>query len=249
MAFSAGLAIYALSYELSPIIFTGGIASGIPGGMLPIVAITEALNFTDGLLSGGSNLDFENFFAHFWPLPGSSLIDNRLGEYPFANQAVAANAIIAQPLVLSFRMVCPAKGASGASFKTATMMALQSSFKQHNQQGGTYTCVTPAGFYPNGIMIGMRDTSATEDKQAQNTYQIDFRFPLLTLQDAIQAQNSLMSQITAGTQINGQPSLAGYQQNVGVPPSLVGSSVAPSLTGPVGSSIASANPIAGPIPQ
>src|ERR1700680_1822169 len=95
---SPGGAAFKLTYELSPIILTGGIANFMPGGMLPIIALTEPLNFIGGILSGGGDLDLDDFFAHFVPLPGSGLVSQEFGEYPFANQAVAANAVIRKPL-------------------------------------------------------------------------------------------------------------------------------------------------------
>ena len=104
---------FKLTYELSPIILTGGIATNIPGGGLPIVSITEALNFTEGLLSGGEDLDLDDFFAHFVPLAGSSLIDQQIAKYPLANQTVAANAVITQPLNISMRMIVAAKDGVG----------------------------------------------------------------------------------------------------------------------------------------
>lgn len=220
MSISAGLANYKLSFELSPIILTGGIATNIPGGALPIVSITEALNFTDGLLDGAVDLDLDDFFAHFVPLPGGSLIDQTLGEYPFANQAVAANAVIRQPLVISMRMICPARGPGGFANKLAIISLLQSTLALHNASGGTYTVATPAFFYTNCVMLGMRDTSSANDAQAQNTWQLDFKKPLLTLQDAQQAQGGLMAQISAGTPINGVPSWTGLSQTVGNPASL-----------------------------
>src|SRR5271154_3476897 len=103
MSFGAGTAIWKLGFELSPIMLTGGLA-GPMGGMLPIIAYTEAINFVGGLLSGTENIEMDDFFAHFQPLPGSTLINLELGTYPFANQTVAANATIKQPLHLSLLM-------------------------------------------------------------------------------------------------------------------------------------------------
>jgi hypothetical protein len=240
MSISAGLAAFKLSFQLSPIILTGGIATNIPGGMLPIVAITEALNFTEGLLSGGDPLsDLDDFFANFWPVAGGTLIDQVLGEYPFANQAVAANAVITQPLVISLRMVCPARGEAGYGIKLATMMGLQATIAQHNASGGTYTVVTPSFFYTNCVHLRLYDTSNTASKQAQNTYQWDFRRPLLTLQDAQQAQNNLMSQISNGTAISGAPSWSGLGPTTGNPASLGAIGTIPAAQSPVGASAAS----------
>lgn len=233
-----GLAAYKLSFQLSPIIFTNGIASAIPGGMLPIIAITEALNFTEGLLSGGDNINLDDFFANFEPLSGASLVDNQLGKYPFANQAVAANAIIAQPLVISLRMIVPVRNSLGYPTKTATMLALQAAISKHNGSGGTYIVATPSFFYTDCIMTGMRDASSGASKQAQNAWQIDFEKPLLTLAQAQISMNSLMSKISSGAQISGQPAWSGLSPTVGVPPSLAASSVIPAASGAAGAGTA-----------
>lgn len=246
MSISPGLAAYKLSFQLSPIILTGGIAGAIPGGMLPIIAITEAINFVDGLLSGGENMDdLDQFFANFHPLPGATVLDQQIGEYPFANQAVAANAVIAQPLTISMRMICPATKEAGYALKLATMLALQATLKQHNATGGTYTIMTPSYFYTNCVMLRMTDTSSAESKQAQNTWQLDFKKPLLTLEDAQQAQNNLMSQISSGTAIDGAPAWSGIAPTTGNPASLAAPSLIPAASNPAGAGTALAQSGAG----
>lgn len=216
MAISSGQAAYKLSFQLAPIFLVGGVASLIPGGILPLLSITQAIDFTTGLLgSGDTDLDLDSFFANFQPLPGSTLIDNQVGNYPFANQAVAANAIIAQPLFISMLMLCPAGRGGGYLSKLSTMMAIQATLKQHNSSEGTYTVATPAFLYTNLIMTSMKDVTNAQTKQVQMAYQMDFVKPLLTLEDAEQAQNNLMSQITNGTQINGQPAWSGYGTSAG----------------------------------
>jgi hypothetical protein len=246
MGISPGLDAFKITFELSPIILTGGIATFV-GGALPIIAITEALSFVDGLLSGGDNLDFDDFFAHFVPVQGSSLIDQAIGHYPFANQAVAANAVIRQPLTISMRMICPAKGQSGYAIKLATIMALQSTLALHNASGGTYTIATPAFFYPNCVMLGMRDTSASDSRQAQNAYQLDFEQPLLTLQDALAAENNLISAISGGLPSGAVPAWSGFST---LPPSLTPIGTLPVSSGPGGASTMDAlQSGSGPLPQ
>ena len=85
--------------------------------MLPMLAISQAGSFLSGLISGGSDLDLDSFFANFYPMPGSSLIDQQIGHYPFANQTVAANAIIVQPLTVSMLMRVPVRDPGGYSTK------------------------------------------------------------------------------------------------------------------------------------
>lgn len=236
MSISSGLAAWKLTFQLAPIIMTGGIASAIPGGMLPAISLTEALNFTTGLLSGaGDDLDENSFFANFAPLPGSTLIDNQVATYPFANMQVAANGIIAQPLRLSMLMICPARGDSGYALKLATMTALVSSFQQHNNSEGLYTVATPVKFWDNMIMTRMSDVSAALSKQPQSSFQIDFIAPLVTLAQAAQAQNAMMSAISGGAQTDG--SLSGLNSTLGAPGTIATPNVVPAASSPGGASI------------
>lgn len=229
-----GYVAFKLAFQLSPILLSGGIATNMPGGALPLIAITEAASFVTGLLSGAENIELDDFFAHFQPMPGSTLVENQIGMYPFANQAVAGNAIIAQPLALSMMMMCPARDDLGYATKLITMISLKQVLDQHNSMGGTYTVITPSYFYTNGILVRMVDASNHESKQAQNAYQLDFQFPLLTLNQAQQVQNSLISKISGGSQLSatdGSVGWSGLSPTVGAPNSLAASSVIPSAGG------------------
>jgi hypothetical protein len=248
MTVSPGLAAFKLSFQASPIILTNGLAGAIPGGMLPIIAITEALNFTAGLLTGGTGLDdLDKLFAAFEPMPGGSLIRQKIGEYSFANQAVAANAVITDPLTISMLMKIPVRAPGGYAIKLATMTALQAALAQHNGSGGTYTVATPSYFYVDCVMTDLVDVSGSGSHQAQHQWRFDFRKPLLTLQQAAQAQNSLMSQISGGAAITGQPAWSGLAPTVGVPPSLAATSLIPAASGVAGAGVASAAGLLGGI--
>ena len=116
MSLSSGAAAFKLSFAISPIVMTGGIASNVPGGVLPVLSISDAISFVGGLLSPGDDvLDLDDYFAYFQPLPGGTLIDQTIGMYPFANQTVAANAVIQQPLAISMLMISPAGRGGGRS--------------------------------------------------------------------------------------------------------------------------------------
>jgi hypothetical protein len=91
------------------------------------------------------------------------------------------------------------------------MTTLQASLSAHNQAGGTYLLITPSFIYQNCVMLRMHDVTAGQSAQVQTAWQMDFRQPLLTLQSALAAQNSLMSQITNGTMVAGQPAWSGAQ--------------------------------------
>jgi hypothetical protein len=241
MSGSANSSAWSLSYQLCPIILTGGIAQTIPGGVLPITSITEAASFPQGILNAGGPVNLDRYFAYFIPLPGGTLGENRIGEYPFANQAVAGNAIIADPLMISALMICPVQD-QGWSQKSQTMAALVSAMAQHDSLGGTYIYVTPAYTYTDLIRVRMVDVSKADTHQPQNCYQLDFRKPLLTLAAAQQAQNTLMNKLGSGTQISGQPAYSGNAAAVGQPSSLVGTSL------PAGASTAGTNTAPLPLP-
>lgn len=238
---SIGRIAFQLGFQISPIILTGGLAQNIPGGMLPIISLTEAANFVVGLLSGGGSIELDNFFAQFIPLPGSTLIDNQIGQYPFANQAVAANAIINQPLRISMRMICPVRGPFGYAVKLITMIGLQRSLEQHNALGGTYTIVTPSFIYTDCVMTGLEDTTAGESKQVQTTWQLNFIKPLVSLNDAQQAYNNLMNKMASGTRVD-DLAWSGADNSVGIPSSGIAPNAVPAAQPLTGAGVAGISP-------
>jgi hypothetical protein len=213
MSGSTGEAAFTLSYALSPITLVNGIAANMSNGMMPIISITDDVSPITGTVGSGGSLDQEDYFAYYQPLPGGTLGENDIPTYPLANQSVAGNAIIFQGLVISLLMICPTR--IGYTASQAKMTALQSALQNHDASGGTYIISTPKFVYPPAVRRRMVDVSTAESKQAQNTYQIDFYAPLLTLAQAQQAQNSLMSKLSNGSQLTGQPAWSGSQATVG----------------------------------
>jgi len=201
-----GKTLFQLGFEISPIILTDGIAASVPGKMLPIVALTEAANFVNGLLSGQVTVtDLNKFFAHYQPLPGTSLVSNEVATYPFANQTTAANSIIAQPLRVSMSMLCPVQQKLGYFFKFAIIQALQKTLALHNSQGGTYIVLTPTYIYTGCLMTAFADVSGSDTKQSQYQFRLDFMQPLLSTAQAQAAQSNLMTKLTGNTKITGTP--------------------------------------------
>ena len=235
MTLNISAVAYKLSFQLSPIILTGGVAQLIPGGMLPIISITEALNFGIGLLAGGDDINLDSFFANFMPMSGGKLVSTDYGEYPFANQSVAANAAIANPLTVSLKMTCPARGGSGFAAKLATLTALQAALTSHINSGGTFTVATPSYIYTNCLLLGLTDISSGNASQPQSVFQWDFRRPLLTEEQADVSMNSMMQKIAAGTPNNG--ALSGIPLSVGSPLSLATPSIAPAASGLSGANV------------
>lgn len=241
-SYTPGYVAWKLAFQSSPILLTNGILSGLPGLALPIIAITEAINFPLGLLTGG-NVDLEKFYATFEVLPGASVIDQEIGRYPFANQAIAANAVIAQPLQLSYRMVAPAQERFGMFTKLAIMTALIEALKRHNQSGGTYICLTPSYIYVNCVMRAMRSTPTGRTVQPQDAWQLDFEKPLITLSDADAAMNGLNTLMSTRAQIPGNPATVawtGLNTGATVPGSIAGPAIMPAQLPSVAANTASA---------
>jgi hypothetical protein len=231
MADSIGESAWKLTFQLSPIILSGGLASSNIGGYLPIIAITELINFPAGLLSG-MQASLDSFFANFRPLPGSTIIEQEVGHYPFANQGIAANTVIAQPRQISFEMLCPAQTKLGFYEKLAIMEALEGALDYHTQMGGTYILMTPSKIYTSCLLRAIRDTSGQlRTGQPQVSWQWDFEQPLLTASDLGGALNSLYDWINRQTQMPDVNS--GLQTAVSAPQSLGTAAVMPSAT-PVG---------------
>lgn len=208
MGVSAGMVAGQLAYQVSPIVLTAGIATSM-GGALPIVALTEGANFLDTLLSGGNPIDINSFFANYIVLAGGTLQQYQVSMYPLANQVIAANAVIAQPLAVSVLMQVPAKNNWGFALKLATMTALTKALSQHNLSGGMYSIVTPAYVYQNCLLTSMQDASAGDDTQQQVTWRLDFVQPLVTQAQAQTVLSGLMQKLSAGSPISGTPSWSG----------------------------------------
>lgn len=242
--YTAGMAAWKIAFQASPIILTNGLVDSFPGRMLPIIAITEALNLPLGLASGASGIGLDRFFANFQPIAGGTLIDQSIGKYPFANQTVAANAVIANPLQVSMLMICPVQNNFGYWERLAVIMALRAALAEHNGRGGTYIVATPSYIYTNCVMTGMRDASLALTKQPQNAWQLDFERPLITLEEAQQAQGGLMATLTAALPIPGLPAWSGAGAAASIPGSLAGLVTAPIQAGAISAGTTAAGALA-----
>ncbi|MHB8914734.1 MAG: hypothetical protein ACYC4K_02855 [Thiobacillus sp.] len=184
---------YDLAFQVSPIIFTGGEFT-FPMPVIGLIGQLAAL--AQGAATGGVSID--DFYARYLPLPGGTVINNAIGTYPFANQQVAANAIIEQPKNISLMMVSPVRDVGGYLTKMAVFTALQTSFQNHNRSGGTYTILTPAFIYTDCIMPAMTDITGGDTKQQQVRWQLDFVKPLVSISDANAAFSNQLNMIAGG---------------------------------------------------
>lgn len=243
---SSGVQKFSLSYEISPIQLTGGILVNMPSSSIPIIALTDSVAFDQGLLdSSDPTFDLNDAFAKYTVLTGGSLVENDFGNYPFANQQVAANAVIRQPLVISLLMKCPCKKAGDYANKLNVLTALKATLDQHNNMGGTYTVATPAFTYTNCLLRRLVDASSGESQQPQFQFQWDFEQPLLTLQQAQQAYSALLNQISSGAQVQGgadPPAWTGLSTQVGNPSANTSPSIVPAGSGASAAGVSGPNP-------
>jgi len=225
------------NYTICPITLVGGVANIMQGGMMPIVALTEPGSFANGVYSPATTtpMNASDFFATYKIEPGSTLLKFRYGQYPYANQNVAANAAIADPLTLSVKMICPAKTNGGYTTKQAVMTSLKQTLQQHVALGGSFIYSSPALIYDSLLLNEIRDQGPEgADKQVQNIYIWEFWQPLLTVAQADQAANSLMTRYQSGAQVlseNGMLPWSGLSATQGQPGSVVTSSVVPAASG------------------
>jgi hypothetical protein len=240
---------FSLKYQKSPIALTGGIATNIPGGILPIVSITQAADYNSGLLQGTDTLNLEDYLFNFYPLPGATLIDNQVATYPFANQQVAANAVISEPLRISLLMEAPVSGDNGGyDNKLSVFQDLQQQLNQHTSLGGTYTVATPSYIYTNLLLLSLRDVSSADPKRPQSRWQWDFFQPLLTIQQAEAAQAIQMQKISSGAQVvatDGAVSWSGLAPALNNPTSSASPGVIPAAA-PLASTSVGSGPPTGP---
>jgi hypothetical protein len=202
---------YDLAFQKSPIVLTGGTV-----GWLPIVALLGNLA---GLLQGGlssGNLSMSDFYATFIPLPGTSVINISAATYPFADQHVAANAVIDEPLGVSLQMIVPVKNTAGYLTKLPLFLSIRNALYHHQMNGGLFSVATPSYIYDDCILNLMNDITNSETKQQQIEWQLDFIQPLVSQNQAQAAMNSTMNAISGGTKLTAASNMwqAGAQQAV-----------------------------------
>ncbi|VTN19583.1 Uncharacterised protein [Klebsiella pneumoniae] len=159
------------------------------------------------------------------------MVDYEIARYPFANQVVAANALLAQPLRVSLVMEAPVNENTGAMTKLVAMSALQSVLQAHSNLGGTFIVATPSVIYSNCILRVVRDITSGNDPLPQRSWIWDFEQPLITDNGAEQAVNNFLNKIGAGDMVT-DPSWTNTANALGNTP--LGSSVSEAITGLLG---------------
>lgn len=192
--------------------------------MLPIIGLlSEIAGFAQAAATNG--IAVEDFPFRFVPIPGGTIISNAVGTYPFANQQVAANAIIVQPLNISLLLIAPVNTQGGYLTKLPMITALQTALQNHVDAGGTFHIATPGFLYTDTLLTGMTDVTPGDTRQQQVQWQLDFYKPLVTLQSASSALNSLLQKVGGGSVITSS-AWGGASAAVGQPTEGAASSIA-----------------------
>ena len=196
-----------LAYQICPIILTGGIAAQLPWSMLPMLNLMSPSGSLAPSILPFLDSDLDDAFAAFNVVPGGQLVLQQIGKYPFANQYVAANAVVREPLTLSVLMDTPMRGENPWTLKSQVFTSLKATLDSHNNAGGTYTIATPAYIYENMVMTSLTDISRGGNPVPQNAWRFDFEKPLVALSELQQgAQNLVTSAMSMGLVTNGSSS-------------------------------------------
>ncbi|MGL5386632.1 MAG: hypothetical protein ACRDCA_12390 [Serratia sp. (in: enterobacteria)] len=195
---------FSLAFQKTPILLVDGIAESIPGGIMPIAVLTDGLSLVNGLLQGklsDTGLDAELLTTNFRVVPGSTLIAQDVGTYPFFNMATAGNATIKRPNRVTMNMLKPATTRDGGYItKPITFTGIKMALDKHHELGGTYTILTPAFIYAGCVMRSMTDISGFSDqiKQVQYEWAFEFEQPLLYISQLDIVMGNLMDKFTQG---------------------------------------------------
>jgi len=197
------------AYQLAPILMVGGIAANLPNGQQTVLTLTEG---SDSVIYP----DDSQYFAHFKPLPGGTLVDFSAAEYPFASMNMAANAMLQNALKVSLSMTCPARtGSNSYPSILAIITRIRQQLTAHILAGGTFTVATPGNIYENCLLLALRDVSSAGDKKVQGAFQWDFVQPLITQQAATKSFNALYNKLANGLPTGDPPKNSGVSTVIG----------------------------------
>lgn len=164
---------------------------------------TELVGTLNGLISGAVrgnvNLpDLDNTWCHWQNSTKNTLINNSISQYPYANQTVAANALVTQSPSISMQMVCPPRGSGAMLAKILTIQSLISLLNKHCQLGGYFNIITPGQFYTKMLLTSVTDSSPDATSQPASQYTFQFTRPLTQKNEAAQKMSTLMTKASDG---------------------------------------------------
>jgi hypothetical protein len=213
--------VFKLAFQVTPIWLTGRPVAALPGGMLPLAALTDPQlwqDLTGQFVEQVEVWNLDKAFGAFQVLPGGTLLAQDAATYPFANQWVASNATIFNPLQVSLVWDTPMKDPNAWNRKYMIIQNVQARLTDHCNNGGTFTVLTPSFIYEGMLLLNLSDASRGNNPIPQNAWRFDFNKPLVRMTDLLAAQNVLMYKLTHGLETNG--AWTGHAAAVGVTGSL-----------------------------
>ncbi len=196
-------------YQIAPILLINGIAASAIHGQMSVLSLTEGQE--DVVYAS-----VDDYFAHFKPIPGGTIVDFSFAEYPFASMSMAANAAVQNALKFSLRMECPVRtGRNSYPAIQAIITRLQQQLTAHILAGGSFTVATPGVIYQNCLLTGVRDITSAADKKVQQAFQWDFIQPLVTQQAATQTYNNLYNKLANLLPVSNPPTNSGVSTSIG----------------------------------
>ena len=173
---------YHKTYEINPVILTGGIATG------------DGLKISD-LLGWSKNKPF----AYFKVLDGTQQLSYSIAEHPVYNLETAATAVMRNPLTIQFLMVVIKSESHPLQLQHDKMVKFIDQLRLHAKKGGLFTLATPFYPYTNTIITEIMQANIEDVKFGlQNGLHLTFRKPLVDLEDAANAYNEQMNRLDKG---------------------------------------------------
>lgn len=169
---------YHETYELNPIVLTGGIATD------------DGLKISDLLGKG---------FAYFRPLDGTQLLSYSVAEHPVYNLETAATAVMRNPLTIQFLMIVLKSRLNPTALQHDKLINFINQLRLHSKKGGLFIIATPFYTYQNVIITEITQANIEEPNFGlQNGLHLTFRKSLVDLEDAANAYNEQMDRLDKG---------------------------------------------------
>jgi hypothetical protein len=246
-----GLTAWKAYYQVCPIYLTGGIAGSGSGNTVSLIQLLTAASVVPVVGIGPQQptnlggalgpqqpqtvVSLDDAFGAFNVLPGGTLLVYTVPKYPLADQTMAANATVREPLTLSLVWETPMRGANAFTIKAQTMIQLKGLLDNHCNAGGMFTVFTPSYFYSNLILTALTDTSRAGNPLPQNAWRWDFERPqVVTLDEGQGVQSQLLQKVTGGIPTTGALTGASPGAIGTVPTQVPGSGQQPALAAPQG---------------
>lgn len=207
---------YHKTYEINPIILTGGIATGDGLKISDLLGYDTIKKSSEIARDADGNMFLDRFgspvnkqtqtaatatkpFAYFKILDGTQQLSYSVAEHPVYNLETAATAVMRNPLTIQFLMIILASADYPKDKQHDRMTKFIDQLRLHTKKGGLFTLATPFYPYTNTIVTEIAQANIEDVKYGlQNGLHLTFRKPLVDLEDAKNAYNEQMDRLDKG---------------------------------------------------